>query len=86
MSRKAQRRKFAHGLSFGLGVVWPVISGLLVVIVGLGIIVGRIEKWSLQDSIYFAFISVLTIGYGDLSPKTLVTRIWRSSSAFAESC
>jgi len=75
MSRKLQRRKFAQGLYFGLGVVWPVISSLLAIIIGLGLIVGRIEKWSLQDSFYFAFISGLTIGYGDLSPKTLMTRI-----------
>ena len=27
---------------------------------------GLIEGWSLQDSIYFAFVSGLTIGYGDL--------------------
>ena len=29
----------------------------------------------MQDSVYFAFVSGLTIGYGDLAPKTLVTRI-----------
>jgi len=38
-------------------------------------VIGLIEGWSLQDSIYFAFVSGLTIGYGDLAPKTLLTRV-----------
>jgi hypothetical protein len=43
--------------------------------VGLGVVIGRIEGWSVQESIYFAFVSGLTIGYGDLAPKTLLTRM-----------
>jgi hypothetical protein len=62
-------------LLFGLRVVWPVLSALLVGIVGLGLLVGLIEGWSVSDSIYFAFVSGLTIGYGDLAPKTFVARV-----------
>ena len=40
----------------------------------LGIIVGIIEGWSLGDSVYFAFVTGLTIGYGDLVPKMLLSR------------
>lgn len=69
------RREFVAGLFVGLRVVWPVLSGLLVAIVGLGLLIGFIEGWSVSDSIYFAFVSGLTIGYGDLAPKTLVTRV-----------
>ena len=69
------RRKFATGLILGLRVVWPVLSVLLVGIVGLGLLVGWIEGWSISDSIYFAFVSGLTIGYGDLAPKTFVARM-----------
>jgi Na+-translocating ferredoxin:NAD+ oxidoreductase RnfE subunit len=68
------RRGFAAGLITGLRVVWPILSVLLGVIVALGVIVGRIEGWSLHESVYFAFVSGLTIGYGDLSPKFLLTR------------
>lgn len=68
------RREFVGGLVFGLRVVWPVLSALLAVVVGLGLLAGLIEGWSVADSIYFAFISGLTIGYGDLAPKTLVAR------------
>jgi hypothetical protein len=49
-------------------------SVLLALIVSLGLVVGLIERWSIQDSLYFAFVSGLTIGYGDLAPKTLLTR------------
>jgi hypothetical protein len=68
------RHAFVRGLLAGLRVVWPVLSGLLVAIVALGVLVGLIEGWSLQESIYFAFVSGLTIGYGDLAPKTLLSR------------
>jgi hypothetical protein len=33
-----------------------------------------IEGWSVHESIYFAFVSGLTIGYGDLAPKSVLTR------------
>jgi hypothetical protein len=68
------RRTFYAGLVAGLHVVSPILSALLGLIVALGLVVGFIEGWSIQDSLYFAFVSGLTIGYGDLAPKTLVTR------------
>ena len=68
------RRAFIRGLFTGLRVVWPVISALLVTIVTLGLVIGLIEGWSIQESVYFAFVSGLTIGYGDFSPHTFATR------------
>ena len=56
-------------------VVWPILSGLLLLIVALGLSVGWIEEWRVSESLYFSFISALTIGYGDLVPKTLITRL-----------
>ena len=69
------RRNFVVGLLAGLQIVWPILSGLLFLIVALGLVVGLIEGWSVQDSLYFSFISGLTIGFGDLVPKTLLTRV-----------
>ena len=69
------RRAFVDGLIAGLRVVWPVLSGLLAAIMGLGLVIGLIEGWSMHESLYFAFVSGLTIGYGDFAPKTLVTRV-----------
>jgi ion channel len=75
MDSRTMRREFATGLLDGLRVVWPVLSALLGIIVALGVVIGLIEGWSVQESIYFAFVSGLTIGYGDLAPKTLLTRL-----------
>lgn len=74
MDSRTLRRHFGTGLISGLRVVWPILSAMLGLIVALGLLVGLIEGWSIQDSLYFAFVSGLTIGYGDLAPKTLVTR------------
>jgi hypothetical protein len=68
------RRKFAAGLLTGLRVVWPILSALLGAIVILGLVIGLLEGWSVPESIYFAFVSGLTIGYGDLAPKTVLAR------------
>jgi mono/diheme cytochrome c family protein len=68
------RRKFAAGLLTGLRVVWPILSALLGAIVTLGLVIGLLEGWSIPESIYFAFVSGLTIGYGDLAPKTVLAR------------
>jgi hypothetical protein len=69
------RREFAAGLVFGLRIVWPILSILLGAIVALGLIVGFLEGWPIRDSIYFAFVSGLTIGYGDLAPRTFLARM-----------
>jgi hypothetical protein len=68
------RRQFLGDLWAGLRVVWPILSGLLAVMVTLGAVVGLVEGWRLADALYFAFVSGLTIGYGDLISKTLLSR------------
>jgi hypothetical protein len=75
MNPRSMRRRFINNLFAGLQVVWPILSGLVGLIVGLGLVAGLIEGWSVQESIYFAFVSGLTIGYGDLAPKTLLARV-----------
>ena len=72
-SRVMRRRLLAH-LGSGLRVVWPILSVLIGLMVALGVAVGVIEHWPLRDSLYFTFVSGLTIGYGDLVPKTLLAR------------
>jgi hypothetical protein len=63
MDTRTLRREFALGLLQGLRVVWPILSALLGLIVALGLVIGMIEGWSVHESIYFAFVSGLTIGY-----------------------
>jgi len=74
MDSRAMRRAFLAHFWGALRVVWPILSVLLGLMVALGIAVGLIEDWPLRDSVYFTFVSGLTIGYGDLVPKTLLAR------------
>ena len=71
---RALRRNFLSGLLTGLSVVWPILSVLLGLMAGLGLVIGLREGWSIQESVYFAFVTGLTIGYGDFAPKFLLTR------------
>ena len=75
LDRRTLRRRFTVGLLAGLRVVWPILSGLFALIIAFGLVVGLLEGWSVQESIYFAFVSGLTIGYGDLAPKSLTARM-----------
>lgn len=51
------------------------IPAIFALLVG-GTIMGRMEGWSTIDSIYYAFITAGTLGYGDFSPHTRRGRIW----------
>ena len=35
-----------------------------------------VEDWSLLDAIYFAVVTIATIGYGDIVPKTAAGKIF----------
>ncbi len=41
-----------------------------------GLLVGQIEGWRVTDTIYFTFVTGLAIGYGDLTPQHLSSRIF----------
>ena len=43
MTPKELRRLFFAELLNGLKVIWPIVSGLLGIIVGLGIVIGLLE-------------------------------------------
>lgn len=68
------RRRFMRELWRGLGIVWPVVSGLLLLMALLGLLVATAEGWPLSDGIYFSFVTGLTVGYGDLVPKVALGR------------
>lgn len=69
-SRRWQmRRIFFRALFHNLQIIWPILSGVFLVIVGLGLLIGYIEEWRVSDALYFTFVTGLTVGYGDLTPK-----------------
>jgi hypothetical protein len=72
---RIMRRRFFAALLRQLSLLWPIFSGVVLVMIASGIVIGRIEGWSLGEALYFTFVTGLTIGYGDLTPKHVSTRV-----------
>jgi hypothetical protein len=75
MQNAELRRRFLSAFSRELRVVWPILSVLVSGQLLLGMLVGYLEGWSMSDATYFTFVTGLTIGYGDLVPVRLGTRL-----------
>jgi Ion channel len=69
------RQRFLIFFGRKLRIISPIIFALTLVQLALGFFAGFIEHWSLGDSIYFTFITGLTIGYGDFVPKHFLSRL-----------
>ncbi|TCR85802.1 ion channel [Rhizobium sp. BK376] len=72
---RRMRRLFFYALYQQIHLLWPIFSGLLVLMAGCGVVIGRIEDWRLDQALYFTFVTGLTIGYGDITPKHLMARL-----------
>jgi voltage-gated potassium channel len=76
MMRHAEVRwRFLMAFCREMRVVWPIVSVLVSGQLLLGMLVGYLEGWSVGDATYFTFVTGLTIGYGDLVPARLGTRL-----------
>jgi hypothetical protein len=73
---------YVHLFFLHLLAAWPLLGLITVVIVLLGLLVGRIESWSCFDSLYWAFITATTVGYGDIRPKQRLSRVLAILIAF----
>jgi hypothetical protein len=69
------RRIFFVELFRVIRVVWPALSGVILAMIGPGLLIGHIEGWRIIDALYFTFVTGLTIGYGDLTPRHVVSRL-----------
>ncbi|MEK1888498.1 MAG: potassium channel family protein [Phyllobacterium sp.] len=50
---------------------------------GCGLLIGRMEGWKVIDTLYFTFVTGLTIGYGDLTPSHSLSRVLAIVIGFA---
>jgi len=51
-----------------------IVSLLLLIAIG-GLVISKLEGIKIGDAVYFAFITGLSIGYGDISPHTTFGKI-----------
>jgi len=66
--------RFFHYVFRIIKFILPIFSSLLILIMLLGIVIGVREGWTVGDSLYFAFITAFTIGYGDITPHYPLTK------------
>lgn len=62
--------------------VWLTAIILIVYITGSAFVFHSIEKWSLADSWYFCFLSLVTIGFGGLTPGRMENISMIATSAY----
>jgi hypothetical protein len=55
--------------------VWHVLITLLVLNILGGFLFSRVEGIGLFDSLYWAFVTGRTIGYGDITPHTAIGKV-----------
>jgi hypothetical protein len=72
--RWQMRRIFLQALFHQLQVIWPILSGVVLTMLGIGFLIAHIEGWQISDALYFTFVTGLTIGYGDLTPQRGASR------------
>jgi voltage-gated potassium channel len=65
---------FIRVFSWGVYLTSPILVAMVILIIALGLIVGRIESWTKFDAIYWSFITALTVGYGDIKPISKVSK------------
>ena len=76
--------EFLQMFFLALWYVAPLIGLLVAVIVILGRLTGIREGWSRADSLYYAFITATTVGYGDFCPRKRLSKVSAVAISFVE--
>jgi voltage-gated potassium channel len=66
---------FDHNLFRAFWKIRLIVFSLLALLVVDAAAIAYFEKMDFGDALYFTFVTGLTIGYGDISPVTLIGRI-----------
>ena len=72
----------SHGSMHGLSILAPICLCLCMMIIYIiigALVLYKLEEWPLLDGIYFCFMSLSTIGFGDLTPglrKESTATLW----------
>jgi voltage-gated potassium channel len=67
-------RQFCFHFWVGVHLLRHILTGLIVVLLLLALVIWWAEHKSFGDAVYLTLITGLTVGYGDISPVTLVGR------------
>ena len=69
---------FREFLAAHLGLLYE-LGGVIVILVAVigvaGVLISRFDRISLEDAIYFAFITAFTVGFGDVAPRSRGARV-----------
>lgn len=76
------RLRFALEFGRNLWIVWPVLSAVILLMIGFGFCAAQVEHWPFGDGLYFALITGFTVGYGDFVPHHPWARVCAVCLAF----